>query len=41
MFFESREAEMVDFSTPYRVSVPVQGMCNEPFIGDIIEEVNE
>ena len=26
MFFERRETEMVDFSTPYRVSVPAVGV---------------
>ena len=38
MLFERREVEVVDFNTPYRVSVPAVGRC-EIVPGEKVEEV--
>ena len=38
MVFERREAEVVYFNTPYRLSVPAIGKC-EVFLGEKVEEV--
>ena len=41
MVFERREVEVVDFSNPYRVSVPVAGRCEVELGGERMEEVKE
>ncbi len=41
MVFEREEVEVVDFSNPYRVSVPVAGRCKVDLGGERMEEVKE
>ena len=39
MVFERREAEVVGFSTPYRVRVTAIGMCKILLAGEKMEEI--
>ena len=41
MVFERRKLEVVDFNTPYRVSVPAVGRCEVVPGGKKMEEVKE
>ncbi len=41
MVFERKEVEVVNFSNPYRVSVPVAGRCKVDFGRERMEEVKE
>ena len=41
MIFERMEVEVVDFNTPYRVSVPAVGRCEVVLRGEKMEEVKE
>ena len=41
MLFERREVEVVDFNTPYRVSVPVVERCEVPLGRERMEEVKK
>ena len=40
MVFQRREVEVVDFNTPYWMSVPAIGRC-EVVLGEKVEEVKE
>ena len=37
MFFKRREVEVIDFNTPYKVSVPAVGKC-EVLLGEKMEK---
>ena len=41
MIFERRDAEMVEFSTPYRVSVQAVGRDEDVLRGERMEKVKE
>ena len=41
IFKKKREVEVVDFNTPYRVSVPAVGRCEVVLVGKRMKEVKE
>ena len=41
MVFERKEVEVVDFSTPYKVNMPIVGRCEVVLGGEKMEEVKK